>query len=459
MCHAYPSLPNVYTLEKRLQMRGAVHTWQAIDTRQNKKVIVKTLDASATDLWTHYERLEREAEVLKSLSVKGIPRLLDFSALSTAGTASLMMEHLPGQTLRAHMESGRKWTETEARQLAKEALDLLSALHTAEPSLIHRDIKPENLLLHPDGFLQMLDLGAVQAGTGGKFTTMGTFAYMAPEQLHGQAVPASDLYGLGVTLVEMLSGLSVADLPRDGLYLRLQEVLHVKESFHHWLEHLVAPFIEQRFVSAEAAKTALLSPAPLTPVHPHRALQTSTRKTQLSPAVWLEDTPEALDIQIRGSSFGLQHLLLYGGFTVGTFAMSILGAMFSYKFLDLIRAPSDLRWGIPMVLGYALFFGTLLLGKRQLGQSAATHQLILDADGLYHSYDFQRAIGRVRKKEKRIPLAKIRWVRFYPTRIFFALQGLPGLDLHVVSCQVQLTPEVRQRLGTAMEKRGVEWRR
>lgn len=95
---------------------------------------------------------------------------------------------------------------------------------------MHRDVKPENIILEggrPGGRVFLVDFGGVQQGekdvvdsevvdTG---TLVGTYGYMAPEQLRGSARPASDLFALGGTLLYLLSGLSATHLPFHLLYI------------------------------------------------------------------------------------------------------------------------------------------------------------------------------------------------------------------------------------------------
>jgi hypothetical protein len=93
--------------------------------------------------------------------------------------------------------------------------------------VIHRDIKPSNILRAPDGRLSLVDFGGVldAAREKGGSTVVGTFGYMAPEQLHGEATPATDLYALGATIVALLGGVEPEDVPRKGLQMDLERHL------------------------------------------------------------------------------------------------------------------------------------------------------------------------------------------------------------------------------------------
>ena len=107
-------------------------------------------------------------------------------------------------------------------------LEILDYLHTRTPSVVHRDIKPSNIVRAPnDGRCSLVDFGGVldAAREKGGSTIVGTFGYMAPEQLHGQAVPATDIYALGATIVALAGGIEPEDVPRKGLRMDLDKHL------------------------------------------------------------------------------------------------------------------------------------------------------------------------------------------------------------------------------------------
>ena len=92
---------------------------------------------------------------------------------------------------------------------------------------MHRDIKPSNIVRAPDGKIALVDFGGVldAARDKGGSTIVGTFGYMAPEQLHGRVTPATDIYALGATIVALASGIEPEDVPRKGLRMDLDKHL------------------------------------------------------------------------------------------------------------------------------------------------------------------------------------------------------------------------------------------
>lgn len=169
------------------------------------------------------------------------------------------MQHIPGQSLEQKLEAGWRPDETEVKGLLRQTLQILVELHALQPPLLHRDLKPSNLMLDPQGQVFVIDFGGIQAALhpAGERTVVGTFGYLPPEQLRGQAVPASDLYSLGVTAVELLYGAPVTWMLDTKMRLRFRPHLQISARFANWLARLLEPELRLRFRSAAAALKAL----------------------------------------------------------------------------------------------------------------------------------------------------------------------------------------------------------
>jgi serine/threonine protein kinase len=189
----------------------------------DKEVIVKRLTPRGT--WKSFELFEREAKVLSQLRHAGVPRHLA-TLEEPPGTFNLVMQRAPGENLR-DLTARRRLSELELRDVLIRCLEILDYLHTRSPAIIHRDIKPSNIMRSPDGRCALVDFGGVldAARDRGGSTIVGTFGYMAPEQLHGQVVPATDIYALGATLVSLAGGIEPEDVPRNGLKMDLERHL------------------------------------------------------------------------------------------------------------------------------------------------------------------------------------------------------------------------------------------
>jgi serine/threonine protein kinase/regulation of enolase protein 1 (concanavalin A-like superfamily) len=149
-----------------------------------------------------------EARTLAQLNHPAIVRILDFGLRDA--TPYLIMDYAPNGTLRQRFLKG---TPLAPETLFPFVGQIASALQYAhEHKLIHRDIKPENILLSSNNTLLLSDFGLVLSAQSSNLRSLqevaGTAAYMAPEQLQGKPVPASDQYALGILVYEWLTGSS-----------------------------------------------------------------------------------------------------------------------------------------------------------------------------------------------------------------------------------------------------------
>ena len=175
--------------------------------------------------WKSFDLFEREAKVLAQLRHPGVPRYLATHE-EPPGTFNLVMQRVPGENLR-DLVTTRRLSELELRDVLIRCLEIIDYLHTRSPPVVHRDIKPSNIVRAPDGKIALVDFGGVldAARDKGGSTIVGTFGYMAPEQLHGRATPATDIYALGATIVALAGGIEPEDVPRKGLAMDLDKHL------------------------------------------------------------------------------------------------------------------------------------------------------------------------------------------------------------------------------------------
>ncbi|TMQ22333.1 MAG: serine/threonine protein kinase [Deltaproteobacteria bacterium] len=205
--------------------QGEIHLARDEKARgaEDREVIVKRLTPRGT--WKSFELFEREAKVLSQLRHPGVPRHLATSE-EPPGTFNLVMQRAPGDNLR-DLSARRRLSQLEVRDVLIRCLEVLDYLHTRSPAVVHRDLKPSNIMRAPDGKIALVDFGGVldAARDRGGSTIVGTFGYMAPEQLHGQATPATDIYALGATIVALAGGIEPEDVPRKGLRMDLDRHL------------------------------------------------------------------------------------------------------------------------------------------------------------------------------------------------------------------------------------------
>ncbi len=253
-----------YQLQKQLghTMAGR-QTWLAEDLNNanHELVILKLLVFSNDFQWEDLKLFEREAQVLQNLTHERIPRYRDYFLVEQQpGYAlswwCLVQDYIPGSTLQDLLAEGKKFTEPELKKIAKEILQILIYLHQLNPAVLHRDIKPSNLIQGEDKQIYLVDFGAVQdrmAVTRLTFTVVGTVGYTPMEQFWGRAVPASDLYGLGATLIHLLTGVAPADLPQNNLRIQFADYTNISANFVEWIEKLIEPALEKRFATAKEA--------------------------------------------------------------------------------------------------------------------------------------------------------------------------------------------------------------
>ncbi|AFZ23926.1 serine/threonine protein kinase [Cylindrospermum stagnale PCC 7417] len=267
MLQAGQILQDRYQIQRQLGNNGIRQTWQALDLQategKNSSVVVKLLAFGGTVQWDDLKLFEREAQILKQLKHPRIPRYIDYFCIDDRNLwFGLVQEYIPGESLKEKLVLGKRFSEKQTRKIAVEILKILVYLHELNPGVLHRDIKPSNLIWGEDNQIYLVDFGAVQdkaAKEGVTFTVVGTYGYAPMEQFGGRAVPSSDLYALGASLIHLLTGTPPSDLPQKDLRLQFADRVNLSPSFVHWLQKLLEPSPEQRFTSAHQAIEALKS--------------------------------------------------------------------------------------------------------------------------------------------------------------------------------------------------------
>lgn len=222
-----PGLPGYYRIDRPLGRGGQGQTFVATDTRSAESMVVKVFRLAGIDGWKRFELFERECAVLRSLKHPSIPRYVEHGGDEEAGVFYLVMQRARGETLQSMIDGGKRFSDAELESILDGLLKALEYLHALNPPVIHRDLKPGNVVLSEDGHVWLVDFGSVRdvCVDSRQSTVVGTYGYMAPEQLRGQSSPASDFYGLGATLAAAATGADAAKLPTEGLEVELAEVI------------------------------------------------------------------------------------------------------------------------------------------------------------------------------------------------------------------------------------------
>jgi serine/threonine protein kinase len=219
-----------YTIVRVLGEGSQASTFEATDARDGKSVAVKRFAVRNAKVWKEVELAEREARVLASLSHPKLPAYVEH--FEEKGALYLVMERIAGVSLSEFRRRGAVFREEDAIRLLEEASGVLAYLHSRTPPIIHRDLKPGNVIRRPDGSFAFVDFGAVRdkLREEGGSTIVGTFGYMAPEQFQGRALPQSDVYAVGATVLWMLTGDEPENLPHKGLKIDVPAALGKRAS-------------------------------------------------------------------------------------------------------------------------------------------------------------------------------------------------------------------------------------
>ncbi|MBF2050925.1 MAG: serine/threonine protein kinase [Leptolyngbya sp. IPPAS B-1204] len=287
-------LQDRYQIQQMLGKKPGRQTFQALDRQTQQPVILKLLIFGGDIEWDHFKLFEREGQVLQSLEHPAIPKYLDTFELDLPQCRGfvLVQSYIDAPSLQAHLQMGRTFSPQELKQLAESLLQILIYLHQRHPAIVHRDLKPSNILLscersgHWVGQVYLIDFGSVQSAAAtreGTFTVVGTYGYTAPEQFGGRAVPASDLYSLGATLIYLATGRHPAELPLQAGRIQFEAVAQLSSAFCQWLVRMVEPSLDRRFDSAQAALTALRTCKLDAPVGLHHQLDNSRISLSISP--------------------------------------------------------------------------------------------------------------------------------------------------------------------------------
>lgn len=200
-----------YLIEALLGQGGMSAVYKATDPNLKRVVAIKLIHSHLSVDPSFVQRFESEASAVARLRHSNIVQVFDFN--NDGGTYYMVLEFIPGETLQDRL--GR--LEKDGRQLTlKEVVDLTINISDAvgyahQRGMVHRDIKPANIMLDVQGQAILMDFGIVKIMGGEGHTStgavVGTARYMSPEIIRGEAAdPRSDIYSLGVTIYEMLSG-------------------------------------------------------------------------------------------------------------------------------------------------------------------------------------------------------------------------------------------------------------
>ena len=198
-----------YQVNELIARGGMATVYRATDLRLNRIVALKILAGTLANDPNFVERFIHEARATAALMHPNVVAVHDQGL--ALGFPFLVMEYVPGRTIREVLSVHGPFTSAHALEIMKSVLAGLAAAHDA--GFVHRDIKPENVLITNDGLIKVTDFGLARVITDQPASTttgavlLGTMAYLSPEQVSQQPIDQrSDVYSAGILLYEMVTG-------------------------------------------------------------------------------------------------------------------------------------------------------------------------------------------------------------------------------------------------------------
>lgn len=204
-------LQNRYEIISRIGSGGMADVYKARDHKLNRYVAIKVLKSEFRDDKSFLSKFRVEAQAAAGLAHSNIVNVYDVG--EDRGASFIVMELVEGITLKAYIGKKGRLSVREATSIALQVAAGLEAAHNN--GIIHRDVKPQNIIISLDGKAKIADFGIARAATSDTISSsaMGSVHYCAPEQTRGGYCDAkSDIYAMGVTMFEMLTG----RLPFEG---------------------------------------------------------------------------------------------------------------------------------------------------------------------------------------------------------------------------------------------------
>ncbi len=223
-----------YQVRSRIARGGMATVYLATDLRLERQVAIKIMHGHLADDAVFKERFVQEARSAARLAHPNVVNVFDQG--QDSDMAYLVMEYLPGMTLRDLLKDRERLTTEQTVDVMDAVLGGLAAAHKA--GIVHRDLKPENVLLADDGRIKISDFGlarAVSANTATGQALLGTIAYLSPELLtRGTADARSDIYAAGIMMYEMLVGAQpyVGDQPMAIAFQHANDQMPTPSSAH-----------------------------------------------------------------------------------------------------------------------------------------------------------------------------------------------------------------------------------
>ncbi len=223
-----------YEILREIGRGGMSVVYLAMDTRLNKQWAVKEIRKRGSTKKDEIvvNSLMAEADMMKRLDHPALPRIVDI--IDTGVTIYVVMDYIEGESLDRVLKEEGPQPEERVLDWAKQLCDVLGYLHGQKKPIIYRDMKPGNVMLKPEGNIKIIDFGIAREykeHSTQDTTVLGTKGYAPPEQYTGQTDARSDIFALGVTMHQLLTGV----VPQSG-----EPIIPVRQWDHNLSEGIEA---------------------------------------------------------------------------------------------------------------------------------------------------------------------------------------------------------------------------
>ena len=272
-----------YEILKEIGRGGMARVYLAMDVRLHKSWAVKEIrkDGQDGEHKVAVSSLLAEAEMMKKLDHPALPRIVDI--IDRDESVCIVLDYVTGESLDRLLKRQKFFPEDQVMNWFLQLAEVLEYLHRQNPPIIYRDMKPGNIMQTPEEFLKLIDFGIAREYKYKNQTdtiALGTNGYAAPEQYgHAQTDPRSDIYSLGITIFELLTGISPGKDPYQYQYHPIRKIRpEISESTETILNRCLAFAPDQRYPDCRALIFDLR--------HPERTISSVRRKQKRRTALF-----------------------------------------------------------------------------------------------------------------------------------------------------------------------------
>ena len=257
MTHTDVFLENRYQIINEIGRGGLSTVWKARDKRLDRAVAIKEIrlgEKFRNETMTGLFR--NEMNIMKNLHHPGLPSVYD--VIQDDNRLFIIMTYIEGESLDYLIRRQGAQEQQQVVEWGKQLCDILMYLHSHNPPIIYGDLKPSNIMLNPSGQLILIDFGSSFELGGNNLYHLVTQGFSPPEQYNGKVDERSDIYALGMTLYQLLTGVSVSALSTE-----LKPVRQINPAIDKKLERIIRKCTQinpsLRFQSVKKLNNALNS--------------------------------------------------------------------------------------------------------------------------------------------------------------------------------------------------------